>query len=266
MSPLARIGALGVVDALVLILLRPDLSELDRELSGPTAWIARNGADAAAITLAGAGLWCVSLWLGVALLAALVAHAPGAAGRAGQRITRVLVPRALYRVVAGAAGLGVLLSPVAADAHSAHPPVTMAAVSATPSPTVTSSTAPGAPRGGSVPTPTWPTSPHPPPSTSIPVPVPPTSPPTPTQPTQHPTQHPGPSPRSGNKIVVRSGDSLWLIAARRLGPNASDAKVAAAWPRWYAANRTAIGTDPSLIRPGEVLHVPAPTKTNQESI
>jgi nucleoid-associated protein YgaU len=55
---------------------------------------------------------------------------------------------------------------------------------------------------------------------------------------------------------VQPGDSLWLIAARRLGPDASDEQIAANWPRWYAANRAAIGDDPSLIEPGQVLHAP----------
>jgi hypothetical protein len=33
--------------------------------------------------------------------------------------------------------------------------------------------------------------------------------------------------------------------------------VARTWPRWYAANRDAIGPDPDLLRPGTVLHPPA---------
>jgi nucleoid-associated protein YgaU len=62
---------------------------------------------------------------------------------------------------------------------------------------------------------------------------------------------------------VRPGDSLWLIAARRLGPDATDEQVAANWPRWYAANRSAIGDDPSLIEPGQVLHAPRPADPNR---
>ena len=58
------------------------------------------------------------------------------------------------------------------------------------------------------------------------------------------------------RVRVRPGDSLWLIAAHRLGPDASDADVAADWPRWYAANRAVIGDDPSLIEPGQVLQAP----------
>jgi hypothetical protein len=55
--------------------------------------------------------------------------------------------------------------------------------------------------------------------------------------------------------VVR-GESLWRIAAERLGPDASDAQIAAAWPTIYAANRDTIGDDPGLILPGQLLAIP----------
>lgn len=67
--------------------------------------------------------------------------------------------------------------------------------------------------------------------------------------------------RSGvaGRVVVKAGDSLWGLAARELGPGATAAAVAARWPEWYAANRQVIGPDPDLIRPGQVLHIPAAT-------
>ncbi|HET8614905.1 MAG TPA: LysM domain-containing protein [Actinomycetales bacterium] len=58
----------------------------------------------------------------------------------------------------------------------------------------------------------------------------------------------GPAP-----VVVRRGDSLWSIAARHLGPGASQADVAEQWPRWWQANRSTIGDDPDLLLPGQVL-------------
>ena len=57
-------------------------------------------------------------------------------------------------------------------------------------------------------------------------------------------------------VTVTSGDSLWSIAAAHLPPDASDAQVATEWPRWYAANRALIGTDPGLVLPGQVLVAP----------
>jgi nucleoid-associated protein YgaU len=42
-----------------------------------------------------------------------------------------------------------------------------------------------------------------------------------------------------------------------MGPTATPAQVAAEWPRWYAANRDAVGPDPDLLRVGVVLEAPA---------
>lgn len=61
-----------------------------------------------------------------------------------------------------------------------------------------------------------------------------------------------------DEMVVRRGDTLWHIAARSLGPGAAVAEIAAEWPRWWRANRDAIGADPDLLVPGTRLHAPAP--------
>lgn len=85
-----------------------------------------------------------------------------------------------------------------------------------------------------------------------------------------PTWEPTPMPPSGGlmlgaetrvtggaaEVIVAPGDSLWAIVALRLGPFATAADVAEAWPSWYAANRSTIGDDPSLLFPGQVLHAP----------
>lgn len=57
-------------------------------------------------------------------------------------------------------------------------------------------------------------------------------------------------------VTVRRGDTLWSIAARHLGPEASDSEVAAEWPRWFAANRSVIGDDPDVVLPGQLLRAP----------
>ena len=72
-----------------------------------------------------------------------------------------------------------------------------------------------------------------------------------------------PPPPPVHAVRVRRGDSLWLITAHRLAPNAAPADVAAAWPRWYAANRTVIGDDPNLILPGQLLAPPHPNGPQQ---
>ncbi|MDN5755477.1 MAG: hypothetical protein L0J58_10325 [Micrococcaceae bacterium] len=67
---------------------------------------------------------------------------------------------------------------------------------------------------------------------------------------------PADAPAPGRTVVVGAGDSLWRIAARMAGPGASDAQIAHAWPRWYHANRDAIGPDPNLLSIGTVLTRP----------
>lgn len=61
---------------------------------------------------------------------------------------------------------------------------------------------------------------------------------------------------SRTEVVVRSGDSLWTIAARSLGPGASDLEIAVEWPRWFEANRAAIGANPDVLLPGQILRGP----------
>ncbi|MDQ6715711.1 MAG: LysM peptidoglycan-binding domain-containing protein, partial [Actinomycetota bacterium] len=68
-------------------------------------------------------------------------------------------------------------------------------------------------------------------------------------------------PRAGvtveELVTVRRGETLWAIAARHLGPSATTAEIADAWPRWYAANRAVVGDDPDHIEPGQQLVPPA---------
>jgi nucleoid-associated protein YgaU len=57
------------------------------------------------------------------------------------------------------------------------------------------------------------------------------------------------------EVRVAPGDTLWDIAARRLGAGAS-------WPAIYALNRDVIGPDPGVIRPGQRLALPSlPSQT-----
>lgn len=64
-------------------------------------------------------------------------------------------------------------------------------------------------------------------------------------------------PTGADDVTVVAGDSLWLIAARAIGPTASDVETALLWPRWYEANRGVIGERPDVLLPGQVLRPPA---------
>lgn len=55
----------------------------------------------------------------------------------------------------------------------------------------------------------------------------------------------------GTSYTVQEGDTLTGIADR-----AYDDSSAAAWMRIYNANKSVIGDNPNLIRPGEVLYIP----------
>ncbi len=68
-----------------------------------------------------------------------------------------------------------------------------------------------------------------------------------------PALEPAPAPTH----VVSPGDCLWDIAARLLGPGASNAAIDHGWRAIYGANHAAIGADPGLIHPGLVLTLPA---------
>jgi LysM domain len=57
--------------------------------------------------------------------------------------------------------------------------------------------------------------------------------------------------------TVEVGDTLWDIAAARLAPaERSAANIHRYWRQLYRANRSAIGPDPDLIHPGTRLDVP----------
>ena len=111
----AWLGVLTLADAGAVVGLRPSAG-LVAELTAPHAWLARVGADGAVTELAAAALWLAACWLAVGLVAAGVAAMPGAGGRAGRRLAAVVLPRAVYRLVAGATGLGIVLTPLAAGA------------------------------------------------------------------------------------------------------------------------------------------------------
>lgn len=209
--------------------------------------------ETALTQLAAAGAWLVLLWLAVGWLAVWGGRARGRAGRMSRGVAAVLVPRVLRGVLEGGVGLSVVLSsaPALAATSAASTPVAATPVAAT------SVAATSAPRADQLPAslpsldrdPTTDLKLAPLPAVPAPMLAPETT--TGADPVtrgRHPTEPP--------EVVVRRGDCLWSVVSRALGPEADEAAVARAWPRWYAANRAVIGADPDLLLPGQRLVVP----------
>src|SRR6476469_4859364 len=234
MKHATRVGVVVLADVIAIRMLYPDWRSIAAGLRDPGAWIERAGADTVVSTLAATALWVVCVWLGLALLCVLAGALPGPAGVIARSFASAAVPAILRRAVAGALGVGILVAPAAGLA------------SPVPSPTSPARTA--SPAQPTIATPGWP-------STAEPIPRPPggTAPPAARDDDRQP-------PVANESVVVRPGDSLWVIAAARIGRPASDDQVAVAWPRWYVANRVEIGSDPNLIKPGQILHAPRPAE------
>jgi nucleoid-associated protein YgaU len=253
----------------------------------PQALAAGHPVDAQIARLAAVVAWACLLWLMAGALAALAAQLPGALGVVAGRICRRITPALVRRAVEAAVGAAVLTSSIGAatvpplarafatvstarsqqprDAGIGERPAGPAAREAPPvddfdRPTAAPTPGPGTP----APTLTS-TRDHPPaptvadehrsragtdtarlspsqfvakrqPAVAAPLPV-----------------LAGPPGRTSDEIdevVVHRGDTLWGIAARHVGADATAAQIDAEWRRWYAANRASVGPDPDLIRPG----------------
>jgi hypothetical protein len=202
-------------------------------------------------------------WLGLSTLAALLTHLPGRLGRLADRVARTWAPpvsRRLAAVLVGAAVTGALAPGTALG--EAPPPAAAAVPAAQAAPPAGTAAPAGlapldepgfAPTEAAVPSPGFA------PTADTPIDDAPGW--VPTRPVHRPQPSaalvvPGHARPDAAEVVVHRGDTLWSIVARHLGSHASDAEVARAWPRWYAANREVIGDDPDLIKPGQVLHAP----------
>jgi hypothetical protein len=108
------------------------------------------------------------------------------------------------------------------------------------------------------------------PETSMPTTLVPTT-PAPTTPAPAANPRPDPPPAAvttpselPQHVVVRAGDSLWLIARASLtqvsGTRPDDTDVARYWHAVIAANRSTLRSgDPGLIFPGEIIALPCPS-------
>ncbi|WP_237564113.1 LysM peptidoglycan-binding domain-containing protein [Actinomyces sp. 432] len=233
------LGTIGVLSAALIPVLASTAANSARSLLElPTAWWGSAHLTAAITALACTAGALGALWHLLSVLLALAAgagnrHGASAPGNPPSRSTRAAA-RALQRwgaplvrrITAGVLVAGITTSPALAAPESEV----------------------GTDDLGWQPTVTVPTDPDA---------AAPSSPPSAPAPDSAPdsAQEPG----SSESHTVAVGESLWSITAELLGPQASPAQIADAWPRLYQANTQEIGTDPGLIHPGTDLDVPTLT-------
>lgn len=196
------------------------------------------------------GLGIVGLWL-LALAIALVAELFLRGGRpTAARITARCTPTTMRRLAAVILGVHLLAVPAVAQAADdraarADPPCSSPAMVSPPAAAAAAEDTPAAAAEAAEDTPPEPVTPA-----WKPAPIPADGGVLLRQETR--------SARQAVEVVVAPGDSLWSIVAGRLGPLATAADVAEAWPAWFEANRLVIGDDPSFLLPGQILQAPPP--------
>lgn len=206
----------------------PPVPDADDAVSGVFAWAAL----------------VIATWLTAGTALTALALLPGAIGRGAARLSEALTPALVRRALCLLLGTGVGTVSLPTSPVMASPSVTGGPVATAPAPgSAPTAVAPRAdPAPAPAPDPRW----------------------RPSRPVR--AEDPqaaallAPAPRTSSVpddvVTVRRGDSLWSLAARHLGPGASDREIALTWPQWYAANAELIGPDPDLIRPGQQLRIP----------
>jgi nucleoid-associated protein YgaU len=206
-----------------------------------TARAGSAGVDDVVGLLAGLVACSVLGWMGLLSALAAAVHVPGLAGRIAAHTARRLVPSTATGLLRIGLGMAAVSTPVAATLPAAAADVSVAPYDAEDGGGPATIVLPGVGRPAITPTraeaarPTGAGQSH----------------------AQAHRRSNGPGGTTPDAVVVVSGDCLWTIAARAIGPYATDAEIAVAWPRWYARNRITIGADPDLLIPGMVLRPPA---------
>ena len=203
----------------------------------------------ALITLVGAVLaWIVFGYLALGAVLALLAALPGAAGAAFDAMSERVTPRAYRRVAQLVLGLTVVAGPAIGTAAQAAPNDVTTSITAVagrvnldrpgnPSNNAGSRVDLDRPGAGAVDTKA----------------------PGSARPNAHDLLVRPVRDRADHSYTVVRGDCLWDIAKAHLPAGATDSQIDSEWHRWYAANRSTVGTNPDLILPGQVFTPPPST-------
>lgn len=174
----------------------------------------------------------IAAWLGVSTTVTFLAALPGAVGDAAHRVSELIAPQAIRRLVGVVLG-GALVASAPGFAVASPGDSGGMGVLAARHTLVTPALPDLDPRFLAVDAP-GPLDPH-----FVPV------------------GKPAHTSVASGSYVVRRGDSLWHIAARELPTGATVAQIATRWQQWYAANRATIGPDPDRLEVGQQLQTPA---------
>jgi nucleoid-associated protein YgaU len=235
----AVFGVCGYAGALAV--LHPRLSEWPRgSIASVWSWL-REDPQRALVTLTGALGWLLAAWLFLVTALAIAGTGAGAGARAARRLTRVITPVAVRRILEVAIGTAVVAVGPASSALAASAPVPVTsssagALAAVPPPVVAPSLAPLPSLDR--------TSPH----TTVARPAP-----------EKPPPAPPVESHTVERHTVAAGDTLWSIAVHDLPAGATPLEITRAWQQWYFANRAQIGDNPGLLLPGELLVAPRRT-------
>jgi nucleoid-associated protein YgaU len=206
--------------------------------------------------LAGAAAIGLLLWLALALTAsAVIAVLPRRSADLSP-VARILAPRAVRHGVAALVSAAIIgaAAPAGADT-GASPPATAVCEAEV---RASRLTGPADVRDVDTFSPAWKPTPHDDMSAGW----------TPTTPAARPPVRQGADPSVvsaprhrvsvdvDDEVIVRRGDTLWSVAARYLGPDATDAQIALEWPRWFTANRSVLTRGPDVLEPGTRLTPP----------
>lgn len=195
------------------------------------------------VALLSLAAWALTAWLTVAVVLTAAAHLPGLLGAVAGAVARRVAPSAVRRGIEVVLGVTVAFAAVGAAPATAAPGPPRGPVGAPAADALNSPVAP---------TLDWPTTSGATPGAPAPAPA-----------LDWPAAADGhtgaPATPAPDPVVVQRGDCLWAIAEQDLaarGEAPSDARIAQAWPSWWAANRDAIGDDPDHLLPGTPLNPP----------
>ncbi|THJ30298.1 hypothetical protein E7Y31_22680, partial [Candidatus Frankia alpina] len=114
-------GAAGAVGtAIILIVFGPRLADLPGSVGDVPGWFTA-APEQALVTVVGAVAWLCLLWLCLGVLLGVAAAVPGAGGRLSAALARLILPRAMRRLIE--LGLGVTLVAGVAPVMAAMPAV-----------------------------------------------------------------------------------------------------------------------------------------------